>query len=109
MLFQSLDWIIRNKVVSTEPVVYNIYIFIYMNSPNLSVNVIRIQIFNCRSGVSFGITRSRSTSPSLTTYAQGSPGSADDISLALEKAKLHLTEALKDMKMGNSQEAYRCN
>jgi Tfp pilus assembly protein PilX len=41
----------------------------------------------------------------LTTYAQGSPGSADDISLALEKAKLHLTEALKDMKMGNSQEA----
>ena len=41
----------------------------------------------------------------LTTYAQGSPGTDSDISLALEKAKLHLTEALKDMQMGNSQAA----
>ena len=55
---QSLDWIIRNKVVSTQPVVYNIYIFIYMNSPNLSVNVIRIQIFNCRSGLVLALLRS---------------------------------------------------
>jgi hypothetical protein len=45
--------------------------------------------------------------PALTQiiYAQGTPGSADDISSALEKAKLHLTEALKDMQMGNSQAA----
>jgi hypothetical protein len=45
--------------------------------------------------------------PALTQsiYAQGIPGSADDISSALEKAKLHLTEALKDMQMGNSQAA----
>lgn len=40
-----------------------------------------------------------------TIYAQGAPGSADDISSALEKAKLHLSEALKDMQMGNSQAA----
>src|SRR5947199_9299847 len=40
-----------------------------------------------------------------TTYAQGSPGTDSDITLALEKAKLHLTEALKDMQMGNSQAA----
>ena len=40
-----------------------------------------------------------------TTYAQGSPGTDSDITLALEKAKLHLTQALKDMQMGNSQAA----
>ena len=38
-------------------------------------------------------------------HAQGSPGTDSDITLALEKAKLHLTQALKDVQMGNSQAA----
>ena len=50
----------------------------------------------------FGLAVSAHTQ---TAYAQGSPGTDSDISLALEKAKLHLTEALKDMRMGNSQAA----
>ena len=40
-----------------------------------------------------------------TTYAQGSPGTDSDITLALGKAKLHLTQALKDAQMGKSQAA----
>src|SRR6266487_5884153 len=40
-----------------------------------------------------------------TAHTQSSPGTDSDITLALEKAKLHLTQALKDMQMGNSQAA----
>ena len=40
-----------------------------------------------------------------TAHAQSSPGTDSDITLALENAKLHLTQALKDMQVGNSQAA----
>ncbi|SRR5437016_11179309 len=50
----------------------------------------------------FGLAVSAHTQ---TAYAQGSPGTESDITLALEKAKLHLIQALKDMQMSNSQAA----